>query len=551
MFDRSGCGYSALCLTAIGMLWMQLGVAHADLLIRSYQDRLHDPFYVGADKAFIGAAYNWSGVGRIPDPAASGINWKTVAMISDNYFITAFHNQPNRGDDPGLAIPKVRFYRTTDPNGQYWESEIAIAGNKYDGQRIGLTDLWVGKLASTPPDWVMRYPLAKRHEATNYLSYTDNKLFIFGQDSPRNWTSVRVGRNEIDQVDISGNYTWDFDAVGGLGADEAETQLGDSGAPSFFVDGRIPVLAGVHTRVNFDTGVSANLEQILSAVGETISFSTGLFGDVNADFRTNSVDFDVILANYGRRSNVRLAHGDLNGDGVVGADDYFSLAHNFGKSLYAPADFNKDGNVDAADLIVIANNWNRFVSSPFADGDANGNWFVSALDVKVFDDNQFRAAYGPLPLPLAAVAGDLNGNGVVDGFDLSIVTSNLNQVVIPGTRGDTDHNGIVNNLDLAYVSLRLGDSFGDINGDHVVGTDDFVVLMSNWKKTVSNGRLGGDFNGDRFVDDRDIRILFDWWGQENGEFPGMMVPEPASFVLSAISCYGLLWLVRRRRCVGN
>ncbi len=284
---------------------------------------MHDPFYVGSDKAFIGAAYNWSGYGRFDDPIGTSSNWKQVVMISDNYFITANHFRPLRGDDPAGSLPKVRFYRTTDPNGEYWESEIAANGNAYVGSQIGLTDLWVGKLANTPPDWVTRYPVAKRHEATNYLSYTDNDLFIFGQDTPRSFTSVRVGRNEINSVSTYGTYQWDYAPVTGPGADAAQTQSGDSGGPSFFINGRVPVLAGVHTYSNYDTGVSRNLPEIIATVGEPVSVSTGLLGDVNGDFLVSPTDMYVMLRNLGRSSDVRYSDGDASGDGKVNITDLY------------------------------------------------------------------------------------------------------------------------------------------------------------------------------------------------------------------------------------
>lgn len=521
-------------LPSLVVLWLFAARAQADLHIAGYQDRLHDPYYVGADKAFIGAGFNWSGVGRIPDPSSSGVNWKSVVMISDNYFITATHNSPYRGNDPAGPAPKVRFYRTTDPNGEFWETEIAAVGNSYVGQRIEQTDLWVGKLAATPPGWVTRYPLAKRHEATNYLSYTDNDLFIFGQDSPRSWTSVRVGRNEVDNIDIAGNLQWDYDVKGGLGADEAETQLGDSGAPSFFTSNKLPVLAGVHTRENFDTGISQNLDDIQSAVGEQLSFSTGLIGDLNADFRVNVTDLGMLADSYGKQlTGARYNQGDLTGDGRVDVFDLTQLVTNYGKSLFAPTDFDFDGDVDGEDLATIGNNWLKRGNRPFTAGDANGDAFVNLFDVMAFDRNQYRLIFGPLPAPLSPIAADLTGNGVVDGFDLGLVTSNLGNTVPPGTDGDADGNGVVNDLDLAYVSTRLGSSFGDLNGDSEVGLGDFLVLANNWNKSITNGRLGGDLDGNGSVNADDARVLFGWWDQQGGEFPNMLVPEPAALLLLA------------------
>jgi hypothetical protein len=521
--------------------------AHGDLQIAGYQDRLHDPFYVGSDKAFIGAAYRWSGYGRWEDPAATGgSNWKHVAMISDNYFLTANHNRPLLGDDPAGVMPKVRFYRTTDPNGEYWESEIAVEGAAYAGARIGSTDLWVGKLANTPPSWVMRYPLAKRQEATNYLSYTDNDIFVFGQDSPRSATSVRVGRNEVNRVSSYGTFQWDYDPVAGLGADEAQTQSGDSGGPSFFANERIPVLAGIHYRVNYDTGVSKYLQQISDAVGEPISFSTGLLGDVDGDFRVGIADLGVLAASFGVRKDAKFSQGDLTGDGIVDLFDLMAFVNNYGKTLYAPSDFDFDGDVDGNDLATIGGNWLKSVTKPSTMGDANGDSFVNLTDVEMFDRNQFRAFFGPLPAPLAPIAGDMTGNGIVDGLDLNVVTLNLNQTVVPGTNGDADGNGHVDDLDTDYITARLGDSFGDVDGDHLVGPADFLILASNWNRTVSGGRLSGDFNGDAIVNGLDANTLFGWWGQKGGTFSSMTVPEPTSIVLFCLAFFGSAGVVRCR-----
>jgi hypothetical protein len=542
-----------LFIVLLGVVSLVAGRARGDLTVAGYQDRLHDPFYVGADKAFIGAGYNWSGYGRWSDPTSVGSsNWKQVTMISDNYFITAVHNQPNRSDDPAGAAPKVRFYRTTDPNGEFWESEIAQVGNSYQGTRVGSTDLWVGRLASTPPSWVMRYPLAKRLEATNYLSYMDNDLFVFGQDSPRNFTSVRVGRNELGLVNASGNYDWTYDPASGLGADEAQTESGDSGGPSFYTTGRVPVLAGIHTRTNYDTGVSANLDAIMAAAGEPVSVSTGLIGDLNGDFRVNASDFVRLASNYGTSKAARFADGDLNGDGRVNSSDFTLLATNYGNGLHAPADFDRDGDVDGDDLATIGSHWYKTVAQPFTQGDANGDSIVSYADLQIFDQNQFRAYFGPLPAPLSPMKGDLTGNGIVDELDLNIVTASLNRQVSPGTSGDLNGNGVVDASDLAVVTAALGTSFGDLNNNHTIGPDDFMVLAWNWNRSVKSGRLSGDLNGDGIVNSLDAKALFGWWDMNAGTFPGMMVPEPSTAALwlwgASVGACAIRRIRSSRRC---
>jgi hypothetical protein len=82
----------ALCLGScpvLGNLYLQGdGVDHA-------QSFSHDRFYTGADKAFIGAAFDWSGVGGAVSTGTTAPStgpWAT--MISPSYFVSAIHYGP-------------------------------------------------------------------------------------------------------------------------------------------------------------------------------------------------------------------------------------------------------------------------------------------------------------------------------------------------------------------------------------------------------------------------------------------------------------------------
>ena len=92
----------------------------------------------------------------------------------------------------------------------------------------------------------------------------------------------------------------------------------------------------------------------------------------------------------------------------------------------------------ADDLATIGSNWLKSVSTPFHSGDANGDSFVNLADLEIFDRNQNRAYFGPLPARSSPITGDLTGNGIVNEFDLNIVTANLNRKVTPGTNGDVE-----------------------------------------------------------------------------------------------------------------
>jgi len=193
----------------------------ATMLISGYDPALHDRFYSGADRAFIAEGYDLSGVGR----SASG-QWGT--MISDSYFVSAAHWHPSGS---------LTFY---SDNTTVSAHTYAIAG----GQKIGDTDLWLGKLA-TPLDPAHNIAPFATEQYTSASDYTGQIIYTYGQPHI-------IGRNEITRVttSVAGSSTgtaikYYYDDPG-LGIDESMLQSGDSGGPSFgVVDGQL-VLWGVH-----------------------------------------------------------------------------------------------------------------------------------------------------------------------------------------------------------------------------------------------------------------------------------------------------------------
>lgn len=207
------------------------GPALATMVIREFQPERHERFYVGADKAFIGDPYDFSGVGR----SASGL-WAT--LVSDNYFISATHYHPEIGGN-------VTFWETnslTDPSHTY-----AVTG----GQRIGGTDLWVGWFGQAVDDHIMRYPVLELPSAASYLGLVQYNYGI----------NHRVGLNVTEDfgfvtVGPSTGFVWAADYNNNdtptVGGDETFLQGGDSGAPTFNVAGDQPALIGIHWAISDD-----------------------------------------------------------------------------------------------------------------------------------------------------------------------------------------------------------------------------------------------------------------------------------------------------------
>ena len=90
---------------------------------------------------------------------------------------------------------------------------------------------------------------------------------------------------------------------------------------------------------------------------------------------------------------------------------------------------------------------------------------------------------------------------------------------------------------------------GDANGDGKVDGSDVTILAGNWQKGVSDGLTAtwaeGDFNGDGKVDGSDVTILAGNWQYGVEAAAALPVPEPSTIIL--ILCgIGAMFAFRRR-----
>ncbi len=216
--------------SSLSLLLAFAATAPATMIVRSYQPLRHDRFYSGADKAFIGDPYDFSGVGNAGGP------WAT--LISDCYFISAEHLHP-------AISSTVTFFETnsfSDPSHSY-----TVMG----GQQVGGTDLWLGWFASAVDASIARYPVLDLPMAGDYYNQI---TFNYGVNS-------RVGLNVYDD---SGSITvgpstgfvfaadYDNSDTPSVGGDETFLQSGDSGAPTFGVANGELALIGIHWAISDD-----------------------------------------------------------------------------------------------------------------------------------------------------------------------------------------------------------------------------------------------------------------------------------------------------------
>lgn len=93
-----------------------------------------------------------------------------------------------------------------------------------------------------------------------------------------------------------------------------------------------------------------------------------------------------------------------------------------------------------------------------------------------------------------------------------------------------------------FVASLLDTVAGDINGDDVVDVEDLDVLLANWGDAVGQfAASSGDLSGDGVVGQSDLQIVLDHWG--DGSPPDVNIPEPGTITILSVALMGL---ARRR-----
>src|SRR5436190_2844251 len=520
----------------------------------TYDANRHNPF--NNNPNFVAKGLDLSGVGVFHKPADNTDWW--VTMISDRYFLTAAHVDATNGGTTQHTVNFFHDFADSIPD------ETALIDKDF-GVRVGGSDIWLGRLTSTPSPAVKRYPLIKRQEDTYYPSYVDPKIYLVGYRNGENGASqTRVGLNDIVNVygaeepvlaDNFGNsYQAGNDKYNG---DAAMQSGGDSSGPTFVKNGFGGIaLAGIHHLarfgVSFDSSISAHLSDLASVSG--VSIVTDLLGDFNGDYRVNSSDYDIWRAHYGMKSGASYNDGDLNGDGSVTTADDTIFSRDYGKNGFAPSDFNQDQSVDKVDLLNIGNHWRTSVTA-HTNGDANGNGYVDRHDIDVLDAN-WRYKRWTTSNP---DTGDFNSDGVVDGTDydaFALESAAHNSCSGPSWCNGKDLNtdGAVNAADLLiFFNHWAPYSPADINEDGKVDNTDLEVLLAqnHWMQTIAGGKSVGDLNGNDVVNLDDFEIMTNWWGRGitsgASQLPFVFVPEASTAILACIGALCMSGDCRVRR----
>jgi uncharacterized protein (TIGR03790 family) len=120
------------------------------------------------------------------------------------------------------------------------------------------------------------------------------------------------------------------------------------------------------------------LSYVNTVVGDPLmTFSHSVVGDLNGDGVVNADDIDFLVAHFGDPTC------DVDGDGDADSDDITYLVTDILGTVLG--DYNLDGFVDGADLAVFRTGFGA--AGVWSDGDVNGDGLVDATDLAVFRSN--------------------------------------------------------------------------------------------------------------------------------------------------------------------
>jgi len=227
-----------------------------------------------------------------------------------------------------------------------------------------------------------------------------------------------------------------------------------------------------------------------------IALGGALVADLDGDGLADGTDIGILTSVFGTTCGTRLI-GDTNGDGVVNTPDALTLSSQFGTSDPI-SDFNRDGIVDNADYGMLKANWGATMGGRTY-GDVNGDDIVNSSDML-----SVLSAFGSTALS----ACEINGDGIVDEVEVGIVAARMNMRSGIELEGDLNGDDLVDSWDLDLMLSAQGTELAkaDLNGDGNVGALDLSLVTGGWSLTGADD-FAGDVDGNWVVDSVDLDLL--------------------------------------------
>jgi hypothetical protein len=206
-------------------IWVALGALASGIEIENYSATVNDRFVSGfptnpvpnTSGSFVGAAYDWSGVGWSTADAATGFGFITPQhyLVANHYGgSTTIRLQSNDGT-----------LRTV--------SQASVANTGYGVVLPGGPDLSIGRLTAAMPDsWqIARYSVLDLNSSSvTNSSYNGQPLLVYGRGA-NSFVSPRVGPTAVNGTVLTGLSSYVTSSL--TVSTTVQLQGGDSGSPIF------------------------------------------------------------------------------------------------------------------------------------------------------------------------------------------------------------------------------------------------------------------------------------------------------------------------------
>lgn len=235
-----------ITLATSAVLFLALSSPLEALQIHHYDPERHLRFGEGTfPEAPLPNEYLW-----VKQHNFHGVGWSAtttrrgLALISPRHFVGANHFRPNVGS-------QVEFLGMDGQLRSYTYSKFYNIKNSANEE----TDIFIGELSADIPasHGIPLYPVLDRSE----LQLTGREILVYGRGEP----GPRIGRGVIDTFNNSfgnavlgstlndtRNYTFRYSRAL-ASQDDSYGENGDSGSPSFIVEGGLLTLSGIHSAI--------------------------------------------------------------------------------------------------------------------------------------------------------------------------------------------------------------------------------------------------------------------------------------------------------------
>ena len=162
--------------------------------------------------------------------------------------------------------------------------------------------------------------------------------------------------------------------------------------------------------------------------------------------------------------------------------------------------------------------------------------------------NEFQVTSGDSG---GAVFSDIGGVWMLSGMIEGLGLLNGQPYPSPQTAAFGDQS-IIADISLYRSEILTHDPLaGDANGDGIVNGQDISLIAANWLQNVTPGS-GGDVNDDGVVNGQDISFVASHWTQQTAAQGGAIpTPEPATVVMALIATLTWVGFAARQRRHGR